>query len=199
MKKIITLPAILIIAISQLSCGILLNNLKPKQELPFDKTLNITEHETDKKQRLFLSLFDPADSLIYLNYRIKPDSIICIIDSRIQTPTLKINEVYVQHIERRYNDYETQHEKDRFQPGTSSFREPPITISYLESILIYCFTFPSIKDFELWIPENLRKKANIKTLKPPKLEPEKKAKKVYSIRPYKGAKSVPFFNTKKDD
>jgi len=64
---------------------------------------------------------------------------------------------------------------------------------------IFRFTFPSKQQFESRIPEKLRKKAYIKILKPPKLEPEQKAKKAYSIRSQRGAKKGSFFKLKNDD
>jgi len=189
MKKVTTLVVFLIIAALQLNCGILPCHTKSKQKLPTNKKLSIVGHVINAKQHLFLTLFDPVDSVYYTSCRIKPDSIICIIDGRTKIPTLEINKKYIQYIEYRYNDHNARH-SDPSQPRTFGPREPSVTISYLVPICIFRFTFPSQQAFKALIPEKLRKKAYIKILKPSKSKPKQEQKKYrvsISIRSQKGS------------
>lgn len=158
-------------------CGSFLMKKQAEQKLPLDKKLIITEYEIDEKQHLFLTLHDSSDNISYIRRRMKPDSIICYIDGRIQTPTLEINRVYVQHTEYRHYDHDAQRYGTR-RPETPSPDEPFATIYYRVPVRIFLFTFPSIQLFESWIPEKLRKNAYLKFSTPlkPELEQGQKSK-----------------------
>lgn len=161
MKRVKISAIICLIWILSYGCsGFLLR--QPRQQLPLDKKLIITEHEKDSKQHLFLTLHDSADNVIYAHQKIKPDSIICYIDGGISTPTLEINKIYIEHTEYRYYDQELQRH-GLYPPGTHSPRERYATINYQVPIRIYRFTFPNKQLFELWIPEKLREKAYLKS------------------------------------
>lgn len=171
MKRIKILTVICLALIVCQGCGSFLMKKQPKQKLPLDKKFTITKHEIDEKQHLFLTLHDSVDNVIYARRRIKPDSIICYIDSHIQAPTLEINKVYVQHTEYRYYDDESQRHGPH-RPKTHSPKEPFATIYYQVPVLIFRFTFASKQIFESWIPEKLRKKAYFKFSTPLKSKPE---------------------------
>ncbi len=153
-------------------CGSFLMKKQAKQKLPLDRKLIITRYEIDEKQRLYLTLHDSSDNVSYIRRRIKPDSIICHIDGRIQAPTLEINVVYVQQTEYRYYDRNSQRYGPR-RPETPGPDEPFATIYYRVPVRIFLFTFPSKQLFESWIPEKLRKKAYLKFSTPPKLKLQK--------------------------
>ncbi|MDP2685011.1 MAG: hypothetical protein Q8P20_08325 [bacterium] len=170
MKNLTFLVIFLMISALQLNCGIFPPQSQPEQKLPIDKELSIIGYIINANQDLFLALYDPIDSIHYTSYKIQPDSIICVIDGEIQTPTLKINEIYVLRVEDRYNRYQ-EHHKDDSQSKTQGYREPSITISYYESFSIFRFTFTSMEQFESCLPQKLRKKADLKITNPPKPKP----------------------------
>ena len=170
-KRIKISAAVCLALILCQGCGGFLMKKQAKQELPLDKKLTITKYEIDEKQNLFLTLHDSSDDVIYSRRRIKPDSIICYIDGRIQAPTLEINRVYVQHTEYRYYDHNSQRYGPR-RPETPGPDEPFATIYYRVPVRIFLFTFPSKQLFESWIPEKLRKNAYLKFSTPPKPELE---------------------------
>lgn len=115
MKKVTILIIFLIITALQLNCGILPSHTKSKQKLPIDKELSIIGYVINANQDLYLALHDPIDIINYTSHEIKPDSIICIIDSNAKGPTLEIREKYVQRTEYRYYNHQ-EHSKDSSQP-----------------------------------------------------------------------------------
>ena len=146
-------------------CGSILRTTHPRQKIPMDRYYSINEVRIDDKQRFFLTLYDPTDNLIYDNYHVEPDSIVCYIDSFLTAPTLIINRVYIEQTEYRYHDQQLQR-RGIYPPGTDNPKERFATINYRVPVLVYRFAFSSLQQYETMIPERLRSRTQIKYVPP---------------------------------
>ena len=147
-----TIILISLIALFLSGCSSLLSLTQPDEILPIGRILTVIDYEKDNKQNLFLTLRDSLDEDVYKKIQIDPDSLVYYINPNITKPYVKVEVIYNEHVEYRYNDPKAQ----RNGPIRSGLNRPDATISYLVPFYIYHISFPDMQSYIKIIPEYLK-------------------------------------------